>query len=492
MIAGSVFCFFLSLESQAFQAETTNAGMTETAAQGGGIHDWLKRNFKLDRGLWESLQLVPREMKRVRRWFFVQDVFRLNPAEGYAPSRDLSNRAMGWLAAGSVLEAIPSSRMRHHFLNPSSGKGLRQADSGLSMRVRFWDFLYGGGTLAGLITGANFDLTGKSVLRWAVSRNNHYSLHEHIRHRYLAQASADEKVRRHHLAMALVTMGALGHLLQNMACPSYVRNDYVVSHLDQGSVLGGTAFARYVAWRFGRSGIPAPKGDEVQFDRFKDFFINEKNTGLAQTTAMNYFSPGTLPVIEEDANTIPVGEVVDEKRLTLKGDRQIIPVHMFDALEPGEAVYYTRRSISQDFGPIRLFAYGKSPAGENRIWLDRRVYEDYATELIPRGVKYTRGLFRYLIRGELALQNKGDHLEAINNGVDLAKGRIEFFAESKNGRRQLVYKETIQKNTSRMERVGRIPVGRLPEGTVLVAAVFKGWDQAGEKVVSEGLWENPQ
>lgn len=490
MIMGCILLFLHSTESPAFQAESTHAGITEAAAQVGGIHDWLKRNFKLDRGLLDTLELVPQEMTRVRRWFFAQDVFRLNPAEGYAPSRDLRNRAIGWLAAGSVLEAIPSSRIRNHFLNPSNGKGLRQADRGLSMKVRVWDFLYGGGSLAGLVTGANFDLTGKSALRWGVSRNNYYNLHEHMRHRYLAQTSADEKIRHHHLAMALVTMGALAHLLQKMACPSYVRNDYVVSHLEQGSVLGGTPFARYVAWRYGRSGIPASRNDSVRFDRFEDFFMNNKNTGLAQTTALNYLSPGTLPAIEGDDNTAR-NSFSDraKKLLTNKDVMRSIPRNLFEVLGPGETAYYTRKSTSEEYGPIRLFAYGKSPGGKDRVWLDRRVYEDYAGELIPRAVEYTRGFFDYLIRGKLLLRNNGEHLEALNNGVALGSGRIEFFAQAKNGRRRLVHRETVQNKTGNEEPVASVSSQKLPRGTVKVAVVFKGQDHRGELVVSEGLWE---
>jgi len=486
------FLFFFSIKCLAFHPETTHAGITETAAYSGELHKWLKNKFQLENGIWESLRLHPKTLPRVRRWFFVQDVFRLNPANGYAPDKNLDNRAIGWLAAGSVLEAIPSSRVRHHFFNPSTEKGLDQKKEypSLSTKVRFWDYLYGSGSFAGFLTGANFDLKGKSAIKWAVSKKNQYSLNEHLRHRYLAQVSKSQKVRDHHLSMALISMGALAHLLQKMACPAYVRNDFVHSHLTKGNIIGGTPFARYVARHYGKSGIPQDKETTPPaFTRFRDFFKNKNKTGLAQITSENYYSPGTLPAIKKIRKlTTPNAEKKNNRGKDDMGSAaSTVSAKIFQSLKPDDAFYYNRPSKTNGLSTIKLFAYGKTPQGKKKIWLDRRVYRDYAEEILPRAVNYTRGLFSFLTRGSILMENKENNLHLLNKGVPLKKGTLEVFAEKKDKTRNLIHKETIEKTIKTGTTILSIPTEKIPSDTVLVVAVFKGKDLNDEPVIADGV-----
>ena len=483
----------LSRGVHAYHAETTHAGITQVAAQGSGLHSWLKDTMHMDQGLWEQLSLKPRRMTRVRRWVLVQDLFRLNPVHGYAPSRNLENRATGWLTAGSVLEATPSSRIRHHFFDPRTGKGLRQKKGrlGYSAKVRLWDYFYGSGSLAGMLTGANFDLTGKSALKWALHSSNKYGLEAHFKHRHLAQTSKTLSKRRHHLVMSLLSMGALAHLVQKMACPSYVRNDYVVAHLERGSIPGGTPLARFTSKRYGRAGIPKAKGKGPFVSRFRDFFVNDKGTGLAQTTAENYYSPGTLPSLGEK-------KAPPEKTSKTKTDSSAsktllshLPGKLFQGLKPGEARYLRRKSTRPGFGPIRLLAYGKTPEGDKAVWMDRRVYADYAQELIPRATLSTKGLFRFLLRGRLSVRKVGEMFAVINTGVALGKGVVEIYAETKNEERTRVGRTPLNKKVAAKELAAKLSSKKLPTETRRVVAVFKGVDRQKEPLVGSGSWTAP-
>ena len=477
----------------AYHAETTHAGITQVAAQGSGLHSWLKDTMHLEKGLWERLSLKPRKMGRVRRWVLVQDLFRLNPVHGYAPSRDLENRATSWLTAGSVLEATPSSRIRHHFFDPRTRKGLRQRKGrlGYSAKVRLWDYFYGSGSLAGMLTGANFDLTGKSALKWARHSSNRYSLKAHLRHRFLAESSKTLSKRRHHVVMALMSMGALAHLVQKMACPSYVRNDYVVAHLEKGSIPGGTPLARFTSKRYGRAGIPKVEGKGPLFSKFSDFFKNDRGTGLAQTTAQNYYSPGTLPAVGEQEVSQNEGKKTKVNSSPSKQLLSHLPDTLFKGLKPGESRYLLRQKTRPGFGPIRLLAYGKTPKGDRAVWMDRRVYADYAQELIPRATRYTKGLFRFLLRGRLSVRKVGDMFAVINTGVVLKKGVVEIYAETKNQERTRVGRTSLKEKVAAKELAAKLSSKKLPPGTLRVVAVFKGIDGEKEPLVSSGSWTVP-
>jgi hypothetical protein len=473
-----------------YEAATTHPGITEQAAYASDLHDWFRSTWELDQGLWERLSLRPKMIPADRRWVFIRDLFRLNPAHGYAPSSKLDNRALHWLMAGSVLEAIPSSRVRHHFLDGRTGKGLREkaGKKGLARKLRLWDYLYGGGTLAGALTGANFDLRGKSALRWAHAKSNHYSLAEHWRHRYQAMVARHGRARLHELTMALVTMGALSQLLQNMGCPSYVRNDFITSHLRQGNILGETPYARYVAEQFGRSGIPKLSGKRVRQRRFDDLFFNSKATGLAQTTARHYFSPGTLPqpVTFEPSKEAQKHLASFEKKWPRP---ELSPLDW--KLQPGQTRYLERSQSSSGFGPIRLAAYGVSPHGELRFWLERRVYRDYASELLPRVVRYTEALIAFLLRGQLELtavkEGKSEMIAVKNNGVPLASGQLVVLAQNRKGKRASIARKKISSKVENGATLVEIARSTLPADTRAIAAVFKGTDTQKQRLVADGF-----
>jgi hypothetical protein len=476
--------------ASAYEAATTHAGITEQAAYASDLHDWLRKGWALDRGLWQRLSLRPKRMKPERRWIFVRDLFTLNPAHGYTPTAQLVGRALSWLKAGSVLEAVPSSRIRHHFLDGRTGKGLHQkaGRKWLAWKIRFWDYLYGGGTLAGAMTGANFDLTGKSALQWAHAPSNRYGLRSHWRHRREAVAARSPNERLHELAMSLVTMGALAHLLQNMACPSYVRNDFIVSHLRKDGAVGETPYARYVARQLGRSGIPKLTGKRVRRYRFDALFYNPEGTGLAQTTARSYFSPGSLP---EPVEAEPKKAKKHLQAFAEKWPRPVLqPIDW--KLEEGQTRYIRRKHTSVGFGSIRVAAYGVSPTGLLRFWLERRVYGDYAAELLPRAVRYTEALIAYLLRGRLALSTKkGDEaagsIAVENDGVPLSSGRLVVMSQDAKGVRTAVLEKKLSASIAAGGLISTVPRSKLGPDAQGVAVLFEGKDAKGERIVASGF-----
>jgi len=461
----------------AYEAARTHAGMSEAAAAG-ELGSWLESAWGLDRGLWTKLKLSLRSVPIQRRWFLTQDLFRLDPAGGYAPSARLVNRAMGWFVAGSVLEAIPPARIRNHFLDPSTLKGLhqRRGHRALSIKLRWWDYVFGGGSFAGFVTGANFDLDGMSAVAWLRSKRNEYGLIKHWEYRKWAVMASSAKVRAHAEAMSLLTMGAIVHVLQDMACPSHVHNDFIASHLGRtNGAMPGSPYERFVARWYGRYAVATMSVASVERSRFEDFFVGKDGKGLAQVTARQFLSPGCLPApfFVGDTSTVETVERMLTKRRFLVAHR---PLEL-DRARRGP-VYLRRVKQPRD----RVAAYEVDRRGFLRFWFDRRVLRDYARRLVPLAIAYTKGMIRYLTRGRLRLRMDRGKMAVINAGVTLSRGELVVLIEDRQGRRTVLKTVAV---THPVPKGAQLTIFSLRRPRPL-AVVFEGRDSGGHHLVAEG------
>ncbi len=467
IIISLLLCWPLSV--RAFEAGRTHAGLTEQAAFQSGLNKTLVHVWGLRRGVFEDLPLAAGAVAKAKRWSFVSRLFQADPGCGCVPTKNLVDRALGWLVLGSVLEVVPPDRVRHHFLDPATGKGLAQRRQypGVARRVSWSDVVAGGGSLAGFVTGSNFDLTGRSALAWATSKDNELGLGELWSHMEKSGSAANPRLRAHHAAMALLCMGSLLHLLQDMAAPSHVHNDFVVSHLRRGDPRGGSGFEAWVAARYGRFGVSRIKGDRTTLNRFADFFLSARKQGLARWTAGRFLSVGMFPSglhwrrfakwLARNGGRLPPHQAFDIKTAFVR------PLYLWSA-----------------DGSYRLIAYEVGPKGLLRFWMDRRVYADYAAKILPKALGYSVGLLHYFFRGRLALSaRQGGKVVVKNAGVPLAAGRLSVLVEARDGTRRPVATKVVSgaDNDGVLARVSVPRSGR-------VVALFVGKDKLGERIVA--------
>lgn len=299
--------------SQAFEAETTVAGIVEQGALRSRLHRRLRDRFQRSLGMFDPLKLDLAGLRNVeanarraapvgplaaaavrdnawsggRARFIYSSLSVLSPAEGYAPEWQNDGaqvyplaklHALGWLGAGAVLEHNPGLRVRHHFFNPTTGQGLTRSPQQSAGSVAAASLQGGLSSLRDVMTGTAFDGTGLPAPDWVLHGANELGYPAFLRAYERAVLAESESERESALAEALLCAGAMSGVLAQMADPAYVRGDL-------HAVLLGEGEAR-VAARYGRAAVPAPAQHELTLPRrLRDLFADGEGGGLAEQTA---------------------------------------------------------------------------------------------------------------------------------------------------------------------------------------------------------------
>lgn len=412
----------------------THAGLTERAALASTLHKILVEQLGRPLGLYERLRVEQDPELKLR-------LSRLDPEGGYVPDDAGVQTALAWLTAGSVLEGVPAHRTRNHFFDPSRGEGL--ADGTNALRTRVEDVVTGIGTLRGVFTGASFDGTGMASPAWMIAPRtvNDWSLQRFLDERERAAIAPTAAERDDALARALLAAGSIAHLIEDAGDPAYVRNDYAIE-LEQD----GAPFDRLVADEWGRVGVPMPDG-AIDVAHLQQLFRDGSGHGLAERTQRRFFSDGTLP----------------------ESGRYDYP-----RASAGRA----REGYASGDGVAHLARYTRTREGI-RWSLDDRCRTDYAATLLPEIGRYARAALDLLFHGRLAVADDGATLHVTNGDVALGAGTVALYADDRAGTRARVASRTVVAGASSEELLS----APRPSGAKRVAAVFRGYDAAGEPIV---------
>jgi hypothetical protein len=427
------------------------------------LHAFLRRDVGIDLGLFSRLALAAQHMDRRAFHLLTRDLDRLDPASACRPDGKHGQRAAGWLMAGSILAGMPSSAEENHFHSPATGSGLDNESYLLGELLGLMATLEGADTARQFLTRTGFDLQGTSALAWAQAEDNPFSATRFYDHLAAAMAARTPRERDHRLAIALVSMGGLLHVLQDMASPTHVRNDYAVGHLERlgGSPFDrGSAYERLVAAAYGQQGLPTFRGQPVVRARVADYFSNGRWTGLADRTATEHFSPGTLP---PPLKLVPGA---DPRALRARLESKLL--FSRPALGPIDLACARRRTchLRGKHGP--LLAYRIDAQDTLRFFLDQDCYAASARVLLPQAVSFSAGIVDFLLRGRVRLE-RTDSGEVMlkNEGVPLVSGKARLFSDDESGVRTLVAE----------------PVLRLPAPTGAVVATLGPEVSQGRRVV---------
>src|SRR5262249_39886568 len=156
-----VVALLCALRASAYAYDVdTHLGLTERAAQSAKLHDVLVKHWGRPLGLLEPL--------RATRAMPLYDALgRLNPVEGLRPDDRGENTALGWLLAGAALAEVPPAHARNHFFDPTTGKGLH--DTGTMMSLFF-------SLLGDREVGGDFNGTGQAAPDWVQDSKNPLSM----------------------------------------------------------------------------------------------------------------------------------------------------------------------------------------------------------------------------------------------------------------------------------------------------------------------------
>jgi hypothetical protein len=449
----------------AYDPATTHAGLTERAVLASKLHKVLARRLGRPLGLLEPLQIHSRYLETGQRRSLWARLGALDPAGGYRPGADGSATAMAWVVAGSVLAKTPPERGRNHFFDPSTRRGLDDGPglSGLTHELRL--SMDEGASLREMAVGTAFDLTGHSSLEWIASPANDAGLPAMLDQLERSATGAQPAERESALVRALLALGGILTVLEDAGEPAHVRNDFRGSFLGKQTAApgdSGSAYERYVASRYGRTGLPAP-APPARRPNLESYFTASDGEGLADRTQRRFFSAGTLPEdppVDAETNTRDVMQLARE---SLAYPQPTIT--QLELKAPGQRHYMS-------FDGRRALAYVRVP-GRVRFFLDESVYADAARTLLPEVAGYAAGLLDHLMRAGLQLQASGRTVTVALEGTGALAGaaKVRVFGDDDSG----VRKELVSAAIS----VGETVKVTVPEGTKRVAAVVRASDDAG-------------
>ena len=415
----------------AWDPATTHAGLTQRAALASSLHRVLAKKLGKPLGLFEPLQMHVRFLSEEERRGVSVRLEALDPEGGCRPDPDGTQSALAWIMAGAVLAQVPAEHGRHHFLDPGTGLGLDDAPGMMGQPHALRLALDGVGSLRGLFTGTTFDLRGRSALQWAFAGDNDLGWPAFADALQRAVVAVDPDEREFALARALVALGGVVAVLENMGEPAHVRNDFrgtFFQSLGPSPWETGPRFQAFVAERYGRTGIPAP-GKAVARPTLASFFMAPDGQGLAQRTQRRFFSDGTLPPeLTIDAQTTPAQV---RKRAS---DGLLFAKPGLPRLDLGTV---GRRQYVRMDGR-RVLAYERGPT-QVQFGLDEAVHGDSAGVLLPEIGAYVTGFLDASLRGGVTAAREGDQVRIKIEGLrgTLRGAKVQVVADLRGQRRTL-------------------------------------------------------
>ena len=478
--AATVFGLLLALLASpagAYESGTTHPGLTARAMiQSGRLHPFLRQDLGLGLGLFTRLRLLPtaippRDLRALRH-----RLASLDAGGGFRPDADDGQRATGWLMAGSVLAGMPAAIEEDHFYSPVLKTGLDNSRPVVGWLLGALSVVEGGDRVRQFLTGTGFDLQGTSALDLVRAPQGAYGPNVIYGHLAEAVVAADPRSREHHLAMGLVALGGLLHVLQDMASPTRTRNDFVPGQLQQlgnSSFDRGSAYERAVALAYGQLGLPRYHGPTVVRRHLLDFFTSPSWQGLADHTAAEHFSPGTVP----PALRLSAGVDADElqRRLSSRLPFSQPALGRID-------LRCARRRTCHLRGPHgSLLAYRVDTENRLQFFIDQKCIGASARHLLPMAVGYSAGAIDFLFRGHLGLETRGKETLLRNGGVALGSGRLRIVVEDGRGQRRVL--ETRRVPPTQPDGL-LTTIRSLPTGGQRLLALLEGIDPNGEPLLA--------
>jgi len=352
------------------------------------------------------------------------------------------------LQKGSIAEDSPNCRASNHFHNPLkpwNSSAMSDEPLWLDVVCLGWKPWYsnivwatGQQSPTGPVISRN-----KQDMGWDNARNYFYSA--------LTSASASD--RETNFTKTFQAVGQVMHLLQDMAVPAHVRNDFR-SHLTFNKVTSmnpirwyGNPFEFYVKDHPEMISSASIISPSFSNPRLPDFWDTDGQSagslGLAEITNAGFFSDSTIP------NNNPTPEhAFLSPQIRIDSNSQYLCT---DSL-PGSnkpTKYVSRKQClaggrsADHFAALSLINSKEETAINNpqikEVWLDDNVHNTYAQDLLPRAVGYSSGLLNYFFRGDISMRPGGEVANQYvieNNSTEDMAGTFELYYDDTNDQRK--------------------------------------------------------
>ncbi|MFV8756035.1 hypothetical protein ACNOYE_36245 [Nannocystaceae bacterium ST9] len=501
--------------ARAWDPSTTHQGMLEAGATRSALQvRWMDAS-ELERGLFSDLRvdpdrLAPDERRVLELAMHVAhaDVgARPLGGPGSCPSADSppstqlfcvdqdlwEQPALGWLKLGMVAEVTPVARQVHHFLDRETPTSPTWSDPELpASTLRQRQARANGEPLAGVLTSTNFAGQSSSAIAWFEDTRDPLAPTQTFAHLELASTATSRAERDHHLALALIGVGALLHVVQDLGVPAHARGDATAFFSPLSPALGdrGLPLQEFVRFEYGRRDLPGvgkgipttpPTGIPLSSTLIGHVLGDADYEGLATQASQRYFSESSLP----PPRFLELDMSAREAATTLLGEQPSIdPVELDGAtLSPWPA---DRGYLLSPTGRA-LSAFDTDLEGRIRLYLDEAVYREQAYALIPETVDVTRSLLD-LIWPAWPTMQRSTSAATLAIPATWTGGRVLAFVETERGERTLHSEVAIVPDADL-----RIPLPVVGEGErallVVIATREPGPPIVLEHVVAGGSGE---
>ncbi|MCK9418016.1 MAG: hypothetical protein M0R70_01400 [Nitrospirae bacterium] len=362
------------------------------------------------------------------------------------------NTILWWLTEGSFLEDTPNCRASNHFHNPLkpwNESAMSDEPLWLDIWCYGWKPWY-----SNIVWATGYQAPGSPVIQ----RNSQTMGWENAReYYYSALTSPTGTAREINFAKTFQAVGQVVHLLEDMAVPAHVRNDFR-SHLTYHGITSmnpikwfGNPFEDYIK---GNPDLISSATKTIELPAFSnprvtDYWDTDQIgsvLGLAEFTNANYFSDSTIP------NNNPTSEhIYTSPQINIDSINQYLCTDYL----PGSNTptkYVSRKQCPADqssvdhFAALSLINSEVETAGNNpqikEVWLDNNVHNTYAKELLPRAIGYSAGLLNYFFRGKLGITQVSGGIKVKNLGTETMSSYIDQATQTTIGTITLFYDDT--------------------------------------------------
>lgn len=270
---------------------------------------------------------------------------------------------------------------------------------------------------------AGFDRTFKSSLVWAQDQGlvgsllgGDWSWRRARESYYKGLTSLNKVLRERYFADTFRALGQVMHLVQDASVPAHVRNDPHIYIDLLGRKVGRYHYESWVNDNLSKvpltpvsvdrgifNFIPEPIApvpianlfDTNQYNGANLGITTSSRIGIAEYVNANFFSEGTV------FRNYPHPAYLDTDYFAIDWRNP----ELIDAEDGGQdRRIYIRKLLGERLASLSYISYDcvrKGDPGSCPLVLDGKVYEEYASKLIPRAVGYSVALLDYFFRGRL-------------------------------------------------------------------------------------------
>ncbi len=494
----------------AWDPSVTHLGLVDAALRRSAVHLRWMAGSELTRGLFTPLRVDPERLTPIERRFLQAAILRTSDATGSLPlggpgscpgdeAPAVSQRyciddehwqmsAMAWIELGVLAELSPSAREVHHFIDPKDPGADSWSDTELPrwlLRLRL--ARRNGAPLAGSVNRTNFDGHGPSALAWLKDSADVIApprLYAHLERAYL---EGDAAARTHHLAMALVCVGALLHVAQDLSVPAHARADAGAFFGALSSAPGdrGLPLQELAKVRYGRSDLPLSDDPQAIGEARGELLAGslighligapgQAEEGIGVFTAGRFFSDtSVLPPAYVDPEADP-----EAAAAALIGSTQLDPIEAEGArlspwpAESGYLLTATGRPLA---------AFDTDDQGRIRPYVDNAVADNQMQVLLPKAAATTRSLLDFVFPGWPAIHYDAK-ARSMNFVLDAAIAEPELLLIHQDGAGMRTIRRKVKLLPGEDNQVRDLPATAEAERVVLV---LRGRYAGGDPL----LWE---